>query len=205
MDGGSITAAVIFGAIVSIFTLIVGRGGKISELRQAWINDQRADFATFGAAALSLAGQRSKDRPADFDKLEGAAYRIRLRENPRKKEWAPVIAHMDAVRTTLLANESTKVDVLPTLVTIGGLAQERLKGDWNKVRFGETGYRWLLVLLAVLIGALTWMGYGLLTGSDDRYGRRCQPIVASSATRAAIPAAGQHAVSHSTPAEDCPK
>ena len=145
MEGGSITAALIFGAIVSVFTLIVSRGSKISELRQAWINDQRADFATFGAAALSLGGLRSKDRPADFDKLEAAAYRIRLRENPRKNEWAPVITQMDSIRETLLADDSAKVDVFPALVTIGGLAQQRLKGDWNKVRFGETGYRWLPV------------------------------------------------------------
>jgi hypothetical protein len=109
--GGAITAAIIFGAIISIVTLIIGRGSKISELRQAWINDQRSDFAAFGAAALSLANQRSKDRPADFDKLETAAYRIRLRENPRKKEWEPVIVKMDDIRRSLLANENAKIDV----------------------------------------------------------------------------------------------
>jgi hypothetical protein len=167
MEGGAITAAVIFGAIISIMTLIVGRGSKISELRQAWINDQRADLAAFGAAALSLASQRSKDRAADFDKLETAAYRVRLRENPRKKEWAPVIEEMDTIRAKLLAYESQPIDVLPSLITIGDLTQERLKKDWNKVRFGELGYRALLVLLVALVGISFWMGYDLLTRPAD--------------------------------------
>lgn len=157
MEQGAISAAIIFGAIISLITLIVARGSKISELRQVWINDQRADFAAFGAAALSLAGQRSKDRATDFDKLETAAYRIRLRENPRQREWEPVIVKMDDIRRTLLANESTKIDVLTTLIAIGDLTQLRLKDDWNKVRFGEPGYRWLPALLAILVGAFVWL------------------------------------------------
>ncbi|NJR80595.1 hypothetical protein [Sphingomonas corticis] len=166
MVEGSITAAVVFGAIVSLLALIVGRGSKISELRQAWINSQRADLADFGAAALSLASQRSKDRTADFDKLEAAAYRVRLRENPRKREWLPVIERMDVIRAELVANGAKGVDVLPRLIEIGDIAQDRLKKDWNKVRFGEPADRWLLVLLVVLIGVLGWMGYRTLTGGE---------------------------------------
>lgn len=159
MEGGSITAAVIVGAIISIITLIIGRGSKISEFRQAWVNDQRADFATFGAAALSLAAQRSRDRAADYDKLEAAAYRIRLRENPRKREWASVIAAMEAVRAALIANETVKIDVFDDLKAIGDLAQVRLKKDWNKVRFGEIGYRALILFFPMLFAVLFLLGY----------------------------------------------
>lgn len=167
-------------------------------MRQAWINDQRADFATFGAAAQSLAAQRSENRAADFDKFEAAAYRIRLRENPRKTEWQAVIEKMDAIRRDLLANESSKVEVLPTLVEIGALSQLRLKKDWNKVRFGELGYRGLLVLLAVLAGVLFWMGYQTLAGpataakpTEQHLSGRVElvaPAESASSTAAALPA-----------------
>lgn len=161
MDSGSITAAVIFGAIISIITLIIGRGSKISELRQAWINDQRADFGKWAAAALALArNQSATSRAADLNALEEAAFRIRLRENPRKKEWQAVILKMDAVRTTLLgATAGATVDVFAALVEIAEASQDRLKRDWNKVRFGEWGYRLLILFFPMLFAALFLYGY----------------------------------------------
>lgn len=160
MDGGSsLTAAVIITAIVGIFTLIIGRGSKISEFRQAWINDQRKDLAAWGAAALSLARGNSTDRAADYHSLEEAAYRIRLRENPTKREWADVIRDMDAVRDKLLANDRTAFDVFPELRGIADGAQRRLKRDWNKVRRGEVGYQVLCFLFPALFAVLLLIGY----------------------------------------------
>lgn len=161
MDSGSITAAVIFGAIISIVTLIIGRGSKISELRQAWINDQRTDFSKWAAAALALArNQPATSRAAEFNALEEAAFRIRLRENPRKKEWKPVIDKMDQVRTALLAAApNATIDIFPNLITVADLSQDRLKKDWNKVRFGEPGYRLLILFFPMLFAALFLYGY----------------------------------------------
>ena len=161
MDSGSITAAVIFGAIISIITLIIGRGSKISELRQAWINDQRTDFGKWAAAALALArNQPATSRAADLNAFEEAAFRIRLRENPRKKEWQAVILKMDAVRTTLLGSApGATVDIFAALVKIAEASQNRLKRDWNKVRFGEWGYRLLILFFPMLFAALFLYGY----------------------------------------------
>jgi hypothetical protein len=161
MEGGSITAAVILGAIISIVTLIIGRGSKISDLRQAWINDQRADFGKWAEAALALARHRSAiSRPTDLNVFEEAAFRIRLRENPRKKEWKPVIERMDAVRTTLLnAAPNTAADIFDDLVAIAELSQDRLKKDWNKVRFGELSYRILIFFFPILFAVLFLYGY----------------------------------------------
>jgi hypothetical protein len=161
VGSGSITAAIIFAAIISIATLIVGRGSKISELRQSWINDQRADFGKWAAAAFALArSQTATSRAADLNTLEEAAFRIRLRENPKKKEWAPVIDKMDAVRVRLLgAAAGTTIDIFDELKDIGDLAQLRLKKDWNKVRAGEWGYRITILFFPMLFGVLVLMGY----------------------------------------------
>ena len=168
MDLGSgLTAAVIIGAIVSIVTLIVGRGSKISEFRQAWINDQRADLATFGAAALSLARQKSSDRAADYDKLEQAALRIRLRENPIKPEWTAVIASMDQVRTDLLAHDAASRDIFTNVAAITDAASLVLKGEWKKVRSGEIGYRIVCGIFALLCAGLLLIAYTGLAPEDD--------------------------------------
>lgn len=161
MESGSITAAVIFAAIISIITLIIGRGSKISELRQAWINDQRADFGKWAAAAFALArGQAATNRATDLNTLEEAAFRIRLRENPKKKEWKPVIDKMDAVRVKLLGATSTApADVFDDLKAIADLAQVRLKKDWSKVRFGEAGFRIMILFFPMLFAILFLMGY----------------------------------------------
>jgi hypothetical protein len=159
MDGGSgLTVAIRITAIVGIFTLIINRGTKVSELRQVWINDQRADFGKWAAAALSLARNLSvTSRAADFAMLEEAAYRIRLRENPGKREWALVLQQMDAVREKLLANASTPFDVFPDVKDIADEASIRLKKDWNKVRRGEAGYKTLVFLFPALFAALLVM------------------------------------------------
>jgi hypothetical protein len=159
MDGGSgLTVAVIITAIIGIFTLIINRGMKVSEFRQAWINDQRADLAKWGAAALTLARQNSlATRAADFTRLEETAYRIRLRENPTKPEWADVLTKMDSVRTKLIDNPTTAIEIFPDVKDIADEAQVRLKRDWNKVRNGEVGYKVLCFLFPALFGVLLVM------------------------------------------------
>lgn len=159
MDGGSgLTVAVVITAIVGIFTLIINRGMKVSEFRQAWINDQRVDFAKWGATVLSLARQQSSTtRAADFTTLEEAAYRIRLRENPDKHEWAAVLTAMDDVRTVLIANPTTAIDVFPQVQLVADAAQIRLKKDWDKVRNGEVGYKVLCFLFPALFAVLIVM------------------------------------------------
>lgn len=186
--GAGLTAAVIIGAIVSIVTLIVGRGSKISEFRQGWINDQRGDLATFGAAALSLARLKSSDRAADYDKLEQAAFRIRLRENPIKPEWTAVIASMDQVRTDLLAHDAVSRDIFSDVAAITDAASLVLKAEWKKVRTGEIGYRIVCGIFALLCAGLLWMAYdGLEPGGgpakvavappvESKLGGASQPI-----------------------------
>lgn len=174
MGSGPITAVVIFGAIISIVTLIVGRGSKISELRQAWINDQRTDFGKWAAAALALArNQAATSRAADLNALEEAAFRIRLRENPRKKEWKPVIDKMDAVRVSLLGvTTGATVDVFSDLTSIAELSQDRLKNDWNKVRFGELGYRIMILLFPMLFAALFLYAYFGIFPEQSPFGNK---------------------------------
>lgn len=159
MDGGSgLTVAVVITAIVGIFTLIINRGMKVSEFRQAWINDQRVDFAKWGAAALALARQQSPTtRAADFTALEEAAYRIRLRENPDKHEWRDVLTAMDDLRTKLIDNPTAAIDVFPDVKAIADAAQIRLKKDWDKVRNGEVGYKVLCFLFPALFAVLVVM------------------------------------------------
>lgn len=80
--------ALTIGAVTAVLTriqLIVGKENKVSELRQEWINDQRADLATALAAAETY---HRSDRDKQIERLaqfDAAQARVELRENPEAR------------------------------------------------------------------------------------------------------------------------
>lgn len=137
---------------LTIFGLIVVRGTKVSEFRQAWINDQRSDLAKLLSAARRLAnggGSKSDEYWLAFDE---AATRINLRKNPRKNEWDDVLLAMVNLRASLVgATIQSPVDVSGAVSDIEKAAREWLKAEWKRVRFGEAGYRTLILFGAVMV------------------------------------------------------
>ncbi len=59
----------------------------------------------------------------------------------------------------LAAAPNATIDIFPDLISVATLSQDRLKKDWNKVRFGELGYRLLILFFPMLFAALFLYGY----------------------------------------------
>ena len=137
---------------LTIFGLIVVRGTKVSEFRQAWINDQRTDLGKLLSAARRLAkggGPKAEDYWLAFDE---AATRISLRKNPKKNEWDDVLLAMTSLRATLVgATSASPVDVSAAVSDIETASREWLKKEWKRVRFGEAGYKTLLLFGAIMV------------------------------------------------------
>jgi hypothetical protein len=145
-------------AIITVFGLITTRGSKISEFRQAWIDAQRDDIAAVAANAQALASGPVPDREKALLAFDLAAARIRLRENPKKKEWSAIIARLAPLRGKL-ASLPPLDDVDEDVDAIIGRSQWLLKTEWTKVKRGETGYRLLLVSVPLLVVALAFLAF----------------------------------------------
>lgn len=146
--------AAIFAAIIS--ALMAGRlsrRAKISEFRQQWINDQRADIADYLDAVKRH--QRLYDDPAinsssdavrhdhlraTREEAERIYYRIKLRinprENPYKKDDDRFIEALDElIDSTALPNRDPKFDV--RFKAALAEAQEFLKREWEVTKKGK--------------------------------------------------------------------
>lgn len=137
---------------LTIFGLIVVRGTKVSEFRQAWVNDQRADLGKLLSAARHLATRPSSGAEAHWLAFEEAATRINLRENPEKNEWQEVLEAIVVLRRNLNPlTADPAFDMGASAAEIETEARRLLKGEWKRVRFGELGYKTLIVSAAVMV------------------------------------------------------
>lgn len=149
---------------LTIFGLVVVRGTKVSEFRQAWINDQRADLGKLLSAARRLAtggGSKPDDYWLSFDE---AATRINLRKNPTNNEWNDVLLLITGLRSSLVgATSASPVNVSTPVENIEIASRKWLKKEWKRVRFGEAGYKTLLLFGAIMVlwPVLPLVGFGL--------------------------------------------
>ena len=151
-DWALIGAAPIATALV-IFGIVVVRGTKVSEFRQAWIDAQRNDLGTMLAHAGRLARGNSTHRDDDWLAFDMAVARIELRKNPslKKREWDDVIAEISSLRTDLDVSPVAQVDISSHVTEVVRLSRPWLKKEWSRVRFGELGYKTLVLFAALLI------------------------------------------------------
>lgn len=147
MIGPSVTTLLVF------FGIVVVRGTKITEFRQKWIDEQRADLALMLAHSGRVAQGLSPKPEEDLLQFDLAANRLRLRENPNRPEWTEATASIDAIRIRLaLAPGATPavVDISVEQDSLINHARMRLKVEWKRVRAGEFGYKLLIYLAAAL-------------------------------------------------------
>jgi len=162
---GTIVAALI-GAIIALLGLVISKEHKVSEFRQAWIDDLRADIAlliTHGYAIVgaSLAFQNDAERwrsaREDYLGINAASARIKLRLNPKEKPSIVLFEllkqHESFFATHPLPEPKT---LIPLEMKILECAQGILKQEWVRVRSGEAAYRvtktfaWLVTLACAL-------------------------------------------------------
>ena len=154
-------------ATAAWFGHVVLRGTRVSEMRQKWIDEQRADLALVVSRAYILVelgkeGPTSNGARVDaLGDLEAAAFRIKLRENPVKPEWSDVIRRVDLIRDFVRSPGPPGTSLSSLSGGIIPTARSRLKTEWNLVRDGEDSYRkasrhywfwfWALAVLAGIV------------------------------------------------------
>ena len=182
----ALTIAAPIATALAILGVVVVRGTKITEFRQAWINTQRDDIATLVASSKRIARRISDDKLADaWLAFDAAIVRIRLRRNPKLKwwkswlpfvhrEWADVMPKVDDLEAALVASPIVGADINDAAKAIVDLSGPHLKREWNRTRRGELGFKLYIVLAPLLIGGPLliavgwildrWFGFGLLQG-----------------------------------------
>lgn len=164
---GPIIAAIIAALVVFIST-VLSKEQKTSEFRQAWIDELRKDVAQYVsgtvefAALYSLRKKRNSDEVAlledNFDairELQSIEYRIIFRLNPIKH--ADLIAKIKALRRQMIsintqgAGRNGVEEAITDAIT--GDCNRILKAEWERVKKGETGFRfvkWAAMAIAAL-------------------------------------------------------
>ena len=165
---GAITAALIAG-LVSLLGLIVSKEQKVSDFRQAWIDDLRSEIALLIAHGNAIHGSLSvgwvniadawKDIRVDYVGINEAAGRIRLRLNPKEPESRQILKTIEELETILRPSLKAP-DYVKLNATEKRLVDETnavLKSEWRRVKGGECVYQVakyvaLFVVVSALIG-----------------------------------------------------
>jgi hypothetical protein len=162
---GSIFAAIVAG-VLTFLGLVIAKEHKVSEFRQAWIDDTRTDIAELIARlSLIISCYREWDEnernanssllDAHFVTANQALMRTRLRLNPAEEQSIKILEILE--KTQVLFNgDEENYDALEALEKpLIDLSQALLKTEWNRVRKGEPIFvisKWLAgicVLLAI--------------------------------------------------------
>ncbi|RMA63083.1 hypothetical protein C8C96_4160 [Acidovorax sp. 100] len=144
---GSIAAAVI-GAFFAFIGLVIAKESKVSEFRQAWIDELRTEIALVIAALNNLRGISVVQIPSQleafkltesfFMEANKASSAIKLRLNPNEERCKEVLRllnnleslHMKGFPIDIQACRKCEDDLLAA-------SQLLLKAEWRRVRTGE--------------------------------------------------------------------
>lgn len=149
---GSICAAAIAG-ITSFLVAVLSKEAKISDFRQKWIDELRADLAEF----LSMVGtmgthkknrnQSSAEAQVQFFeesierhiRLDTIYVRILLRLN--REEHTEMMSLLNSAKIAL-KNDANKPEYLEEILNLSGPiiegGQDIFKSEWRRVKRGET-------------------------------------------------------------------
>ena len=146
--------AAIFAAIISaVIAGRLSRRGRVSEFRQQWVNDQRADIADYldavkrhqhlydePATNSSSDAERHDHLRLTREEADRIYYRIKLRinprENPHRRDDDRFMGALDdLVDSTALPNRDPEFDVRFDAALAE--AQEFLKREWEVTKNGK--------------------------------------------------------------------
>lgn len=168
MDGitiGAVGAAIIAG-LVSLLGLIIGKEQKVSEFRQAWIDDLRkcviAYLVNINAVCdkLSLKKAGNNVDPtllvSDYKLLNEASHGIALRVNSNEKPAQLLLSSMNNFEA--LAKDSSKLtpeNIRAVEDEFIDAAKKLLKFEWGRVKRGETAFVWTKRIIVIILLSLT--------------------------------------------------
>lgn len=160
---GAVGAAIIAG-FVSFLGLIIGKEQKVSEFRQAWIDDLRKHLVNYlvsiNAIADALQLQKATDQAErlsmlpDYKMLNEASHSVTLRVNADEAPAKAVLRSMSEFEAIAGSNINLTPERIRAIETDFIEASKKLlKFEWRRVKRGETTFVWTkrIVFLFIVI------------------------------------------------------
>ncbi|PTS77084.1 hypothetical protein DBR17_13935, partial [Sphingomonas sp. HMWF008] len=160
---GAVGTAIIAG-LVSLLGLIIGKEQKVSEFRQAWIDDLRKCLVAYlvninaiaDAVRVSIASKMPvKDISENYKLLNEANHGIILRVNYDEQPTKNLIAAMDEFQVIASRNANLTVENIKVAeIKYIDASKELLKFEWKRVKRGEKTYfitKYIVIALIVLM------------------------------------------------------
>ncbi len=169
---GAIGAAIIAG-LISILSLVLGKEQKISEFRQAWIDELRKALVSYisgiNAVADEVRTQIDKGKVdystllPHYKPLNDATTNIKLRVNDEEEPAKALLASMEEFEKLASRNSDLTPDNIKRVEkTFLEASNTLLKCEWKRVKRGEKTFivtKWSLigmVLFLVVASGLGW-------------------------------------------------
>ncbi len=192
---GAIGTAIIAG-LVSLLGLVIGKEQKVSEFRQAWIDDLRKHIVAYlvninaisDVLRLKKAGKSSGDSEllGIYKSLNEASHSITLRINLTEQPAKALLKSMSDFEAIANDNSSLTPDKIRAVEQdFVKASKDLLKLEWRRVKRGENTFVWTKTIVIIFIVCmLLLLSYSLYTRNNIDYnGGKCadmlhpQPVV----------------------------
>ncbi|WP_119257810.1 hypothetical protein [Shinella zoogloeoides] len=161
---GAVGAALIAG-LVSLLGLIIGKEQKVSEFRQAWVDELRKCLVAYlvninaicDALRLRKAGKSIDDAAllANYKLLNEANHGIRLRVNAAEAPAEALLKSMTDFEALSTDNASLTPDRIRVVEQAFVEASKGLlKFEWNRVKRGEKTFVWTKRVVCLMIASM---------------------------------------------------
>ncbi|MDW7553247.1 MULTISPECIES: hypothetical protein [Azospirillum] len=169
---GAVGAAIVAG-LVSLLGLIIGKEQKVSEFRQAWIDELRKCIVAYlvninaisDSLRLKKSGQNieAKEMVSQYKLLNEASNGIKLRINSDERPAKALLKAMGEFESIANNNDNiTPEKIRSAEQEFLKASRKLLKFEWNRVKRGEKTFVWtkivlfIAVLVMVCILAFQW-------------------------------------------------
>lgn len=170
---GAVGAAVIAG-LVSLFGLVIAKEQKVSEFRQAWIDELRKCVVAYlvninaicDASRLAKAGRKIDDVALleKYKLLNEASHGITMRINAAEKPAAALLESMSRFEDLLGKDADLSPEKIRKIEeNFIKASQNLLKFEWRRVKRGEPVFVWtkrgvyFFIILMMSILAYGWL------------------------------------------------
>ncbi len=174
---GAVGAAAIAG-LVSLLGLVIGKEQKVSEFRQAWIDELRKCVVSYlvsinaicDALRLARAGRAIDDAAllANYKLLNEASHGITLRVNASETPAKALLASMSKFEELSKSNSDLTPENIRTLERdFVDSSQKLLKFEWKRVKRGESNFVWTKrIVYAIILATLGLLAYAWIAGEN---------------------------------------
>jgi hypothetical protein len=161
---GAVGTAVIAG-LVSVLGLIISKEQKVSEFRQAWIDELRKCLVSYLVNINAIAdvvrlrkariGNDSTDLASSYKALNEASHGITLRVNENEKSAKRLLKTMRAFEALADEDANLTQENIRTIETrFLKHSRQLLKFEWKRVKRGEKTFIWTKWIVGIVTVAM---------------------------------------------------